>query len=55
MLTLEELSKWVEIRESIRSIIGSDRVGLNFFYKFEYKLIFDPTYLEPDSLGEPGW
>jgi len=25
------------------------RVGLKFFYKFQYGLIFDPAHLEPGS------
>ena len=43
---LVELSKWVGTRESTRLTTGSDRVGLKFFYKFKYGLIFDPAYLE---------
>jgi len=34
-----ELSKWVETREPTRLTMGSGRVGLKFFYKFQYGLI----------------
>jgi len=44
-----ELSKWVGTREPIRFTTILSRVGLNFFYKFQYRLIFDPAHLEPDS------
>jgi len=39
--------------------MGLDWIGLKFFYKFQYGLIFDPVHLEPDSPGlthgESGW
>jgi len=50
-----ELSKWVKICESIRFTTGLGWVGLNFFYKFQYGLIFDPAHLEPDSSGLNPW
>jgi len=31
------------------------RVGLKFFYKFRYGLIFDPTHLEPGSPELNSW
>jgi len=46
-----EPSKWVRIRGSTRSITGLDRVGLKFFYKFQYRLIFDSVLQEPGSSG----
>jgi len=45
--TVSDRSKWVTTRESIRLITDLGRVGLKFFYKFQYGLIFDPTH--------PGW
>jgi len=39
-----ELAKWVETRGPTRSIMGLGWVGLNWFYKFQYGLIFDPTH-----------
>jgi len=50
-----ELSKWVGTRNSTRLITGSDRVGLKFFYKFQYRLIFDPAHLELGSSGLNPW
>jgi len=54
-----ELSKWVGTREPTWFSTGSDRVGLIFFYKFQYELIFNPTHLESGSpwvtRGEPDW
>jgi len=41
-----ELSKWIGTYEPTRPTTGLDQVGLKFFYKFEYGLIFDPAYLE---------
>ena len=34
---------------------SSGWVGLNFFYKFQYELIFDSTHLEPDWSGLNLW
>jgi len=50
-----ELSKWVGTREPTRLTTGSNRVGLKFFYKFQYGLIFYPAHLEPDSSGLNMW
>jgi len=46
---LVELSKWVRTREPTRPTMGLGRVGLKFFIKFQYGLIFDPVRLEPGS------
>jgi len=54
-LVLLELSKWVGTREPTRLTTGSGRVGLKFFYKFQYRLIFDLTHLEPGSLELNPW
>jgi len=43
---LLKLSKWVGTHEPIQLTTGLDRVGLKFFYKFQYGLIFNPTHLE---------
>ena len=43
-----ELSKWVGTHEPTRLTTGLGRVGLKFFYKFQYRLIFYPAHLEPD-------
>jgi len=50
-----ELLKWVGTREPTRLTTGSGWVGLKFFYKFQYRLIFDPAHLEPDSPGLNPW
>jgi len=50
-----ELSKWVGTCEPTRLTTGSGRVGLKFFYKFQYGLIFDPAHLEPGSSGLNPW
>jgi len=47
--------KCVGIRESTRLTIGSGQVRLKFFYKFQYRLIFDPAHLEPGSPGLNSW
>jgi len=39
-----ELWKWIGTRKSTRSIMGLGRVELNFFYKFQCELIFDPVH-----------
>jgi len=49
------MSKWVGICEPTQLTTGSDRVGLKFFYKFQYGLIFDPAHLEPSSPGLNPW
>jgi len=41
--------------ESTRFTTNSDRVGLKFFYNFQYRLIFDPAHLEPGSRGLNPW
>jgi len=46
-----ELSKWVGTCEPTWLTTGLGRVGLKFFYKFQYGLIFDPTHLELSSSG----
>jgi len=50
-----ELSKWVGTREPTRLTTGSSWVGLKSFYKFQYRMIFDPAHLEPDSFGLNPW
>jgi len=50
-----ELSKWVGTCEPTRLITGSGWVWLNFFYKFQYGLTFDPVHLEPGSSGLNPW
>jgi len=49
LYNLVELSKWVGTREPNRLTMSSDGVGLKFFYKFQYELIFDAAHLEPSS------
>jgi len=41
--------KMVGTRKSIQSTMSLSRVGLKFFYKFQYGLIFDSAHLEPGS------
>jgi len=41
--------------EPTRPTMGSGRVGLKFFSKFQYGFIFDPIHLEPGSPGLNPW
>jgi len=50
-----ELSKWVRTREPTRLTTSSGRIGLNFFYKFQYGLIFDLAHLELGSSRLNPW
>ena len=46
----------LESHESNRPTMGLVQVGLKFFYKLLYGLIFDSVHLEePDSLGLKLW
>jgi len=45
------MSKWIRIRKPTRSITNSNQVGLNYFYKFQFELIFDLVHQELGSLG----